>query len=125
MSDADTPTDAWPNPETREWFIRHTQEQIDQREAATKWLETHWTARNKKCPICESNDWEVSSLVMLEGYELPPIRPTGTSGTTLWGLFFVTCKTCAFTYTFDAVRAGLPPWNDLPPFPPGVMGDEQ
>ena len=37
----------------------------EQRERAARWLAQKWTAKYKRCPICESNNWQVSEVAEL------------------------------------------------------------
>ena len=72
-------------------------------EKAEEWLNTHWQG-NQICPICGNNEW----LIHDEAVE---VRSFGegrlsASGSVL-PLLAIICTTCANTFFFNAILAGL------------------
>jgi predicted nucleic-acid-binding Zn-ribbon protein len=67
------------------------------------WLNTKWKGA-KQCPICHSNDWNLSPrLVEVREY-------SGGSldlGKPVFALVNITCNVCGYTLLFNAVVVGL------------------
>jgi hypothetical protein len=77
-------------------------EEIDTGKFA-EWLNKHWVGQ-KRCPICQSNDWRVSKKAV----ELREFHGAGLAlGGPIYPLVSLTCKVCGHTLLFNAIVAKL------------------
>jgi len=81
-------------------------ERTRRREAALAWVNTKWTTSHQ-CPICRSNQWTVSDVY--EWREFSGGDLYLMAGSPLFPAFGLVCQTCGYTFTFNAVVAGLIP----------------
>lgn len=70
---------------------------------AADWLNKNWQGA-KKCPICENNNWDISSnLVEIRQFNKGDLVADGL----VYPLFSVTCKVCGYTLFINAIVAGF------------------
>lgn len=70
--------------------------------AAKKWLARAWT-EPALCPLCNSNEWAVGFVVELRSFaqgRLAQMSPTIP-------VFPVSCNVCGYTFTVNALVAGV------------------
>src|ERR1051326_8514732 len=72
------------------------------REALAKFLNEKWQGE-KKCPVCQNNNWTVSEWLA----ELRKFEETFSFGGPVFPLAVVTCNVCGNTLLFNALTAGL------------------
>lgn len=67
------------------------------------WLNNKWVGA-KLCPICQSNDWNISPKpVEIREFS----RGNLVVGGPVYPLVSVTCRVCGYTLLFNAITAGL------------------
>ena len=77
-------------------------EEID-RGKFQSWLNTRWKG-HKQCPICHSNDWNLSPKPV----EIREFSGGGLHvGGPVYPLVNITCNVCGYTLLFNAIIAGL------------------
>jgi hypothetical protein len=88
-------------------FARLTREQqvrkLAQQQRAMAWLNEHWSAPDKRCPICNQLQWSTSEVV--------EVRPFSGGGLVVGGpvypTFMLICGVCGYTRLFNAAIAGI------------------
>src|SRR5687768_14933857 len=93
-------------PTREELEQRRDAEFVRQREVARAWMAEKWTATDKRCPICESNDWEITEAGEIPTADSAAIHRNSMSAG-VWPVFLVVCQTCAYTMLFNALQAGV------------------
>jgi hypothetical protein len=73
-----------------------------------KWLNDQWKG-SKQCPLCHSNDWQISPrLAKLDQCD----DPKNPGPTHIFLLAIATCGVCAYTLLLSAMRLGLVPSDE-------------
>lgn len=75
-----------------------------QRERALLWLERNWHG-DRQCPICRANQWSIGDVVEVRPFNGGDLVLGG--GGAIYPLFFVTCGSCGYTHSFNALISGV------------------
>ena len=69
------------------------------------WMATRWTASDKRCPICTSEQWSHSAVVELRRFRFGGIAVNDM----VYPVFLIICGVCGYSMPINAVVAGVVP----------------
>lgn len=74
-------------------------------EAALRWVNEHWRAVDKRCPICTDSNWTIGPVFEMREFESGNLILGGNSN--IYPAFPLSCTTCGYTHWFNAMQAGI------------------